>query len=138
MHFVCRPVATPLSSSSVYLEAAGKEVQFREERRISVQSLQTEHALETHFRCLMSNGNKNTECKSIIFLTGNKKAPGDDYLVIHHPAEILKVAVGEESGAVELHPRAQLLHTDGADFRKHVAARTDKKASAVGTSLTSA
>lgn len=39
--FLCPLVAKPLNSSKVYLEADGKEVQFREEHRISIQSLQT-------------------------------------------------------------------------------------------------
>lgn len=59
----CPLVAKLRSSSSVYLKAACKEVQFREEHRISIQSLQTQHTLETHFRCLMTNGKKNTEGK---------------------------------------------------------------------------
>lgn len=39
--FLCHLVARPLNNRSVYLEAACKEVQLREEHRIPVQSLQT-------------------------------------------------------------------------------------------------
>lgn len=45
------------------------------------------------------------------------------YLVVHHPAHVFEVAIIEKCRTVELHPQTQLLHTDGADFWKHIAAQ---------------
>lgn len=55
-----------------------------------------------------------------------------DYLVVHHPAHVFEVAVIEECRTVELHPWTQLLHTDGADFWKHIAAQTQSIRSKIG------
>lgn len=49
------------------------------------------------------------------------------HLVIHHPAHVFEVAIIEEYRTVEFHPRTQLLHTDRANFRKHVPARAQKQ-----------
>lgn len=48
------------------------------------------------------------------------------YLVIHHPAHVFEVAIVKKYRTVELHPQTQLLHTDRANFRKHIPAQVQK------------
>lgn len=49
------------------------------------------------------------------------------YLVIHHPAHVFEVAIIEKYRTVKLHPQTQPLHTDRANFRKHVPAQVQKQ-----------
>lgn len=54
------------------------------------------------------------------------------YLVIHHPAHVLEVAIVEERRTVELHPQTQFLHTERADFWKYI---SEKNTNNVGFTI---
>lgn len=45
------------------------------------------------------------------------------HLIVHQPAHVFEVAIIEKCRTVKLHPHTQLLHTERADFWKHVTKR---------------